>query len=268
MTADEKLKLARFLDLSADVLRDSYRGPEQGYHFCDDASPRETAGEAAESSGAAGFTGDTAFADSIELIAADIGACRACSLSETRVKAVPGEGVSRPLVLVVGEGPGADEDAGGRPFIGRAGQLLDKMLASIGLSRESNCCIAKVVKCRPPENRDPLPEETAACAPFLERQIRVLSPKLILCAGKTAAQALLKTGRPIGELRGVFHSLPGPCPIPLAATYHPSALLRNEDYKRPAWEDLKKLRAKLDEYGGAAEGADPAAAEAADPGPG
>jgi DNA polymerase len=250
MTADEKLELARFLDLAADTIRDSYRGPEREYRFEDDAPPGDAAAESPEA-------GET-----LETLAAAIRACRACPLAETRVKAVPGEGAERPLVLVVGEGPGADEDSGGRPFIGRAGQLLDKMLASVGLSRESNCFITNAVKCRPPENRDPLPEEIAACAPFLERQIELLSPKLILCAGKTAARALLKTGGSVGELREVFHSLPGPRPIPLIVTYHPSALLRNEDYKRPAWEDLKRLRAKLAEYDGAKE----AGPEAADSG--
>jgi DNA polymerase len=270
MTADEKLKLARFLDLAADLIGGSYRGPEREYHFKDDAPSRGSGREEAEPSGAAGHSGTlspgAASAGSLETLAADVRACRACSLAETRTKAVPGEGAEQPLVLVVGEGPGAEEDAGGRPFVGKAGQLLDKMLASVGLSRESNCFIANVIKCRPPGNREPLPEETAACAPFLERQIELLSPKIILCAGKTAAQALLKTGRPVGELRGVFHTLPGPRPLPLIATYHPSALLRNEDYKRPAWEDLKKLKAKLTEYGGAFEGAAAEMPEAADRG--
>jgi DNA polymerase len=263
MIADEKLKLARFLDLSADMIRDGYHSPERDYRFEDDPLPQEAAEASAGYTCTPAVVSAEASADSLELIAADIRACRACSLCETRTKAVPGEGAEQPLVLVTGEGPGADEDSSGRPFVGRAGQLLDKMLASIGLSRESNCFIANVVKCRPPGNRDPLPEEIAACAPFLERQIRLLGPKIILCAGKVAAHALLETDRPVGELRGVFHSLTRPLPLPLVVTYHPSALLRNETYKRPAWEDLKMLKAKLAEAGGGIEDANPAVPEAA-----
>jgi DNA polymerase len=149
--------------------------------------------------------------------------------------------------MVIGEGPGADEDAAGRPFVGRAGKLLDDMLASrgqIGLYRDKNCFIANVVKCRPPENRDPLPEETAACAPFLARQIALLKPLLILAVGRISAQTLLKTGEGIGKLRGRFYDYEG---VPLLPTYHPSALLRSPELKRPVWEDLKKLRTKLTE---------------------
>ena len=165
----------------------------------------------------------------------------------TRTNAAPGEGALQPLVIVIGEGPGAEEDAQGRPFVGRAGQLLDKMLASINLSRNSNCFIANVVKCRPPNNRDPYPEETAACAHFLERQITLLKPRFILAAGRVAAQTLLKTTEPIGKLRGKFKELTvGNMTLPFLATYHPAALLRNEDLKRPAWEDLKLLRSMLD----------------------
>jgi DNA polymerase len=149
--------------------------------------------------------------------------------------------------MVIGEGPGADEDATGRPFVGRAGQLLDKMLASIGLSRESNCFIANVIKCRPPGNRDPQPDETAACASFLARQIQLLQPRFILCAGRIAAQTLLNTSTPIGKLRGKFTDFQaGDTTIPFLPTYHPSALLRNEELKRPAWEDLKLLRAAIE----------------------
>jgi DNA polymerase len=164
--------------------------------------------------------------------------------------AVPGEGAERPLVLVVGEGPGQDEDRTGRPFAGPAGQLLDKMLASIGLRREQNCFIANVVKCRPPGNRDPEAGELSSCAPYLSRQIHCLKPRAILCLGRVAANSLLGNGegQPIGGLRGRFfdYSPPGGgAPIPLIATYHPSALLRNEEWKRPVWEDLKKLRARI-----------------------
>jgi len=185
--------------------------------------------------------------DSIEKIAGEIRACKDCALCEKRLNAAPGEGVLQPVVLVIGEGPGEDEDKQGRPFVGRAGQLLDKMLASIGLSRETNCFIANVVKCRPPGNRDPRPEETAACARFLERQVLILKPRFILIAGKVAAHTLLKTSDSIGKTRGKFFELTfGDFTIPVIATYHPAALLRSEEYKRPAWEDLKMLKLKID----------------------
>ena len=186
--------------------------------------------------------------DVINIITREIDSCNACSLCHTRTKAVPGEGVKFPLVMVIGEGPGADEDKSGRPFVGRAGQLLDKMLASIGLSREENCFIANIVKCRPPGNRDPGPEEIASCLQFIERQITALNPKLILLTGRIAAQNLLKLSTSLKDLRGTFHNyvLEGCDPIPALVTYHPSALLRDEALKRPAWEDLKMLKTKLD----------------------
>jgi DNA polymerase len=160
---------------------------------------------------------------------------------------VPGEGVSEPLVMVIGEGPGADEDSQGRPFVGKAGQLLDKMLTSINLSRTTNCFIANVVKCRPPNNRDPYPEETTSCARFLQRQISLLKPKIILLVGNIAAHTLLYTKERVGKIRGKFMEYQTEnLTIPLLVTYHPSALLHNEDYKRPTWEDLKMLRSKID----------------------
>ena len=180
--------------------------------------------------------------DSLDAIAAEIEACRACRLCEKRVRAVPGQGPSSPLALVVGEGPGAEEDARGLPFVGPAGQLLDKMLASIGLDRLSNCFIANVVKCRPPQNRDPAADEQAACIGYLRRQIVLLKPKALLCVGRIAAQALLGTGEGVGKLRGSWRDFEG---LPLLVTYHPSALLRDDSYKRPAWEDLKTFRERV-----------------------
>jgi DNA polymerase len=186
----------------------------------------------------------------LEQIAAEIHNCKSCRLHETRRNAVPGEGVQNPLVMVIGEGPGADEDSSGRPFVGRAGQLLDKMLAAIGLSRKTNCFIANVVKCRPPENRRPLPDETGPCAFFLERQIRFLKPGFILCAGRSSGQSILKTDEPIGAMRGkIIQYQFDDRTIPLIASCHPSALLRNEDLKRPAWEDLKLLRLAIEQAG-------------------
>lgn len=178
----------------------------------------------------------------LSTIAQNIRVCTKCGLCGKRTNTVPGIGVASPLVLVVGEGPGADEDARGEPFVGKAGQLLDKMLFSIQLSRTTNCFIANVIKCRPPNNRDPAPDEMAACMGFLKNQIAVLRPKLILTLGRIATHALLLNAEPIGKIHGSFFEYRG---IPLMPTYHPSALLRNEDLKRPAWEDLKTFRAKL-----------------------
>jgi DNA polymerase len=236
MTASDKNELARFLSLSRDLLLSGYRMAEAEYSFTDDGQ------EAAVNNIETG--------DSLEKIAAEIRSCGSCPLSKTRTNAAPGEGVSKPLVLVVGEGPGADEDAQGRPFVGRAGQLLDKMLGAIKLSRNTNCFIANVVKCRPPGNREPNLMETAACARFLERQISLLKPKFILAAGRIAAQTLLQTTEPIGKLRGKITEYQAESgAIPFMATYHPAALLRNEDLKRPAWEDLKLLRSKIESAG-------------------
>jgi DNA polymerase len=250
MTAAEKNSLAHFLDLAAAVTGSGYRLRDDPVPVIEETAEYlpEMAAETAPSDNAPPViaSGDTS-GDSLEMVAADVRGCTACKLSATRTNAVPGEGAQRPLVMVIGEGPGADEDATGRPFVGRAGQLLDKMLASIGLYRESNCYIANVIKCRPPGNRDPQPDETAACASFLQRQIQLLQPRFILCAGRIAAQTLLNTSTPIGKLRGKFTDFQaGDTVIPFLPTYHPSALLRNEDLKRPAWEDLKLLRSRMD----------------------
>jgi len=243
MTASEKQKTAEFLDLAGDFLSSGYRSERKEYKFDDDRAAPETKEKPA--------VNGTNIPDTIEKIASEIRACNLCPLGDTRTKAAPGEGAAQPLVLVIGEGPGAEEDAQGRPFVGRAGQLLDKMLASINLSRNKNCFIANVVKCRPPNNRDPYPEETAACAGFLKRQITLLKPKFILVAGRVAAQTLLKTTEAIGKLRGRFteYSIDN-MTIPLLITYHPAALLRNEDLKRPTWEDLKLLRSQIDSVNG------------------
>ena len=187
----------------------------------------------------------------IDLLAAledEACACQACALAPTRKSVVFGQGVGEPKVLVVGEGPGAEEDAQGLPFVGASGKLLDKMLSAIGLSREENCYIANIVKCRPPGNREPAPDERSACLPFLRRQIECLKPKAILCAGRTAAQTLVGTADGINRLRGKRHlySWNG-LEIPVIATFHPSALLRDESLKRPAWEDLKTLKGLLND---------------------
>lgn len=174
--------------------------------------------------------------------------CTSCVLSRYRKNAVIGEGVRNPAVLVVGEGPGEEEDRSGRPFVGPAGQLLDKMLSAISLSRTSNCYIANIVKCRPPMNRAPMSDEINACMGFLQAQILLLRPKAILSVGRTSIQALLGTTQGIGALRGrwfEYGSRTASLRIPVMATYHPSALLRDAALKRPAWEDLKAFKKGL-----------------------
>jgi DNA polymerase len=170
-------------------------------------------------------------------IAQEVGACTRCKLCEQRNQAVPGEGALDPPILFIGEGPGADEDASGRPFVGRAGQLLDKMIAAIKLAR-SQVFIANIVKCRPPENRTPLPDEVGACAPFLERQIALLRPQLICTLGLPATRALLPEVRSISSVRGREFKLGA---VPLVPTFHPAYLLRNPAAKPQAWDDLKLI---------------------------
>ncbi len=182
--------------------------------------------------------------DSLDKIAAQVEKCRKCRLCEKRNKVVPGMGVSEPDVLVVGEGPGGDEDIQGLPFVGKAGQYLDKWLVAIGLDRNTNCFIGNVVKCRPPMNRDPQPDEIEACLPYLERQIALLKPKFILTLGRISSAVLSGQEAGIGRLRGRTYSFKG---IPLIPTYHPSAVLRDPTLRRPVWEDLKRLKAELDE---------------------
>ena len=155
-----------------------------------------------------------------------------------RTHAVFGEGNPQANIMLIGEAPGADEDQQGRPFVGRAGQLLDKMIAAIHLSRDE-IFIANILKSRPPGNRDPKPDEIAVHLPVLYRQMSLIQPKFILCLGRIASQTLLGTNAPLGKLRGQAHPYYGST---LLATYHPAALLRNQNWKRPAWEDLKLLQ--------------------------
>lgn len=171
--------------------------------------------------------------------------CTGCTLCESRTQAVPGVGARAAELLVIGEAPGQEEDRRGEPFVGRAGQLLDRMLAGIGLDRET-VFITNVLKCRPPKNRDPKPEEVRACAPYLRRQIELISPRVILSVGRVSAQSLLETSAPIGRLRGHWHEF-GPQQTPLLVTYHPAYLLRSPLEKRKAWADLKAVRARLSE---------------------
>jgi len=171
--------------------------------------------------------------------------CRSCEeLAASRTQTVFGVGNPNADWLVIGEAPGADEDRQGEPFVGRAGQLLNAMLAAVGLGREQ-VYIANVLKCRPPNNRDPKAEEAAACAGFLQRQIALIQPKLILVVGRIAAQNLLDTDAPIGTLRGRVHRLESG--VPVVVTYHPAYLLRSPQEKRKAWADLCLARSVLQE---------------------
>jgi uracil-DNA glycosylase len=171
---------------------------------------------------------------------ARVAACTRCPLSATRTQTVFGVGNLHADWLIVGEAPGAEEDRRGEPFVGRAGQLLNSMLQAIGLPREQ-VYIANVLKCRPPGNRDPGPGEAAECLPYLERQIALLKPKIMLAVGRIAAQNLLRTDKTLGTLRQQVHRF-GLAQVPLVVTYHPAYLLRTPADKRKAWEDLKFAR--------------------------
>jgi DNA polymerase len=186
--------------------------------------------------------GALAHLDSIDAVARAVATCTLCSLHATAKQAVPGEGNPHAGFVCVGEAPGATEDETGRPFVGAAGQLLTKILAAINLARE-DVFICNVLKHRPPGNRNPAPDEIAACSPYLLRQLALLQPRVILALGTFAAQTLLRTTTPIGKLRGQVHRYYG---VPLIVTYHPAALLRNPNWKRPTWEDVQLARRVFD----------------------
>jgi uracil-DNA glycosylase len=190
-------------------------------------------------------TADIQYAnETLEDIRRDLGDCHRCKLWSTRTNIVFGEGAPKAELMFVGEGPGADEDATGRPFVGRAGQLLTKMIGAIDLKRE-DVYIANVVKSRPPGNRAPESDEVKACIPFLFRQIAAIRPKIIVALGNPAMQALLDTKIGITKMRGQFQDYPRIPGIKVLPTFHPAYLLRSPDKKREAWEDLKKVRAFL-----------------------
>lgn len=168
---------------------------------------------------------------------AAVAACTRCELCRSRTRTVFGVGDPKARWLVIGEAPGVEEDRQGEPFVGRAGQLLDAMLKAVGLAR-GQVYITNILKCRPPDNRDPHADEAASCAPYLQRQIELVNPALILAVGRVAAQNLLHSDQPIGKLRGQVHRY-GPAGIPLVATYHPAYLLRSPAEKRKAWLDLQ-----------------------------
>jgi len=180
--------------------------------------------------------------DSLDALAAFVDGCTRCRLAEGRRRLVFGEGDPRAPVMFIGEGPGAEEDRTGRPFVGPAGKLLDAMIFALGFERRE-VFIANVVKCRPPGNRDPEADEVGACAPFLDRQIELIRPRVIVALGRPAARRLTGSTKPMRAMRGNWTSYLG---IPLLATFHPAYLLRSPTEKRAAWEDLKTIRRKLD----------------------
>jgi uracil-DNA glycosylase len=199
-----------------------------------EAGTAETGASAAVNSGTSVESGDF-----LERVGEEVRSCQKCRLSENRRNAVPGEGVADPKLMIIGEAPGAQEDSSGRPFVGRAGQYLDKWLDAINLDRSRDVFIGNIIKCRPPDNRDPLPDETAACMPYLNRQLDIIKPRAILTLGRISTHILTGTSEGIGKLHGrVFHFRG----VPLIPTYHPSAVLRNPVYRKPVWEDLQKLQ--------------------------
>jgi uracil-DNA glycosylase len=181
--------------------------------------------------------------DTLGALRAHCAGCTRCGLSEGRTQTVFADGNPEARVMVVGEAPGANEDASGLPFVGAAGKLLDLLLATVGLSRMDSVYICNVVKCRPPGNRNPEPVEIEACAPYLRRQIELVRPEVILAVGTFSGRLLSGKDLPLGALRNEIHSFKG---IPLIVTYHPAALLRNSGWIRPTWMDVQRLRAVLD----------------------
>jgi DNA polymerase len=185
---------------------------------------------------------DLAVLPTLEAVAERIRTTHCCGLCAGRTHAVPGEGNPQAGMVLVGEGPGKTEDATGRPFVGQAGKLLEGILDAIEVPRDS-VYITNIVKCRPPQNRKPLPDEIAACIPYLHRQLELIGPKVILAMGGTAGEAMLGVRKGLGELRGKVHTYNG---TPLIVTYHPAALLRNPNWKKPTWDDVRIARQLLD----------------------
>jgi len=176
-------------------------------------------------------------AEAWEALRKEVAGCVKCDLHKSRTQTVFGVGNPRAEIMIIGEAPGAEEDRQGEPFVGRAGKLLNAMLAAVGFARE-DVFIANILKCRPPKNRDPKPEEVKSCEPYLRQQIAIVRPKIILALGRVAAQNLLKVDTPIGRMRGRVYEYPEPR-VPVVVTYHPAYLLRSPREKRKSWQDLQ-----------------------------
>jgi DNA polymerase len=212
------------------------------------AAPREAAGSAAETvavAGAVAVAGGPVGAAGLTVIRAEIGDCQRCRLASGRQNIVFGVGNPQAHLVFVGEAPGADEDQQGEPFVGKAGQLLTKMIEAMGYTRQ-DVYICNVIKCRPPGNRNPEPDEVERCEPFLKQQLGAIRPRMIVTLGKFAAQCLLRDDTPISRLRGNFRTYEG---VPLMPTFHPAYLLRDPSKKKEAWSDLKEVNAALRRLG-------------------
>lgn len=232
---EELLELARSLKIR--LAESCVKGDAGGFTLAGKGSPpavAATGDRAAETQAPAGR--------SLEAVRGDLGDCRRCGLHGSRRHIVFGEGNPGASIIFVGEAPGADEDLQGRPFVGRAGQLLTKIIEAMGLKRE-DVYICNILKCRPPENRNPGPDEISACEPFLKAQIEAIQPRVICALGTFAAKTLLGRDVPITVLRGIFHEYRG---IPLMPTYHPAYLLRNQGAKRKVWEDMQMIMRLLE----------------------
>ena len=228
-------------------LQDGEQPPAAAAARIDKATPPAATAPAASAAtppaaSAAGPGPTSSVEDSLEKIAAEVRACTRCRLHETRTQAVPGVGPDTAGLVFIGEGPGADEDRKGEPFVGRAGQLLTRIIESVQLRRE-DVFISNIVKCRPPNNRDPRPDEVAACEPFLKRQLAALQPNTICALGRHAAITLLHKQDSMARLRTGEHFYEG---VRVFPTYHPAALLRNPQWKRPVWEDIQSIRRHYD----------------------
>ena len=232
----------RFLDLVEDFYNGGFRS-ERSRQAAVPAASADSAGAAHDSAAVASPGANASAEAALNELSMRIRACRLCQLHKTRNKVVPGDGSPSPRLLLVGEGPGAMEDRSGQPFVGRAGQYLERWLAAINLDRHKDCYITNIVKCRPPNNRDPQPEESDACFPYLEQQLALLRPRVICTLGRVSTQILTRRREGIGALRGGTYACKG---IPLVPTYHPSAVLRNTDLRKAVWEDLQRVRTLLE----------------------
>ena len=242
------LKLCRRLGIryiSAGASQEPAPAPQVAEPVLTSALAVDASAPAVPSGPAPWMTGPSPHSDRARALAAfdaQICGCQKCPLGKTRKRFVFGSGNPGAPVMFVGEAPGADEDAQGLPFVGKADQLLTKIIESTKAFKREEVFIANVLKCRPPGNRTPLPEEVGQCRPYLEEQIKIIRPRLIMALGASAAQALLRTQEPVGKLRNRWHEVEG---IPLRVTYHPAALLRFEGYKKDVWADMKEFTAKF-----------------------
>jgi uracil-DNA glycosylase family 4 len=225
-------------DQMLDEIRETLAAARSQFEFLQDLGiTSQDLGPPGTQTGQQPTMADSPGTETLEEIREDLGDCQRCGLARSRTNLVFGVGNPNAQLVLVGEAPGREEDLKGEPFVGEAGRLLDKILLAMGMQRE-DVYICNVLKCRPPNNRDPLPEEVATCEPFLIRQIAAIQPQVIVALGRFAVQSLLKTRVPISRLRGEWQSYQG---IPLMPTYHPAYLLRNPVGKRDVWEDMKEV---------------------------